>query len=52
MDETKTIYPADQMRTDLHDCVNELCLYCGNYHMAHQGACDGCRWKKVKEDMQ
>ena len=41
---------ADQMRTDLHDCVNELCRYCGNYRLEHEGACDGCRWKKVKED--
>lgn len=26
---------------------NELCLYCGNYKNAHNGACDGCRWKEV-----
>ena len=24
---------------------NELCLKCGKYHEAHNGACDGCRWK-------
>lgn len=25
---------------------NELCLKCGNYRESHNGACDGCRWKK------
>ena len=35
--------------SDLHDCVNELCLKCGAYHESYLGACDGCRWKAVKE---
>lgn len=39
---------VDKMETDLHDCVNELCLKCGNYREEHLGACDGCRWKEVK----
>ena len=34
---------------DLKDCVNELCLKCGQYRTQHLGACDGCRWKTVKE---
>lgn len=25
---------------------NELCERCGRYKMAHEGACDGCRWSK------
>lgn len=25
---------------------NGLCLKCGLYHDAHNGACDGCRWKE------
>ena len=37
------------MRVDLKDCVNELCLKCGNYHESYLGTCDGCRWKTVKE---
>lgn len=37
------------VESDLRDCVNELCLKCGNYHEAYVGACDGCRWKTVKE---
>lgn len=24
---------------------NELCQHCGKYRQAHEGACDGCRWK-------
>jgi 7-cyano-7-deazaguanine synthase in queuosine biosynthesis len=35
--------------SNLKDCVNELCLKCGNYHESYLGACDGCRWKAVKE---
>ena len=25
---------------------NELCLKCGKYTLAHEGACDGCRWRR------
>jgi hypothetical protein len=25
---------------------NELCLKCGNYTLAHEGACNGCRWMR------
>ena len=25
---------------------NELCLKCGNYTLAHKGACNGCRWRR------
>jgi len=35
----------------LKDCVNELCLHCGAYQREHEGACDGCRWKKMKEEL-
>ena len=24
----------------------ELCLKCGNYTLAHEGACNGCRWRR------
>lgn len=34
-----------KLKRDLKDCRNELCLKCGNYREAHNGACDGCRWK-------
>ena len=25
---------------------NELCLKCGNYTLAHEGACNGCRLRR------
>jgi hypothetical protein len=31
--------------TDIADLRNELCLKCGKYKTAHEGSCDGCRWK-------
>lgn len=35
-----------KLQRDLKDCRNELCLRCGDYTQAHNGACDGCRWKE------
>lgn len=26
---------------------NELCLKCGNCALAHEGACNGCKWRKM-----
>ena len=40
---------AAGVESDLRSCVNDLCLKCGNYHESYAGACDGCRWKTVKE---
>ena len=45
-------YAAEDVMVDagkLRDCVNELCVQCGSYTQEHEGACDGCRWKDVKE---
>ena len=39
----------DNIMAELKDCVNELCLKCGNYRTQHLGSCNGCRWKAVKE---
>ena len=43
----------DELKKELHEAKselaamrNELCCKCGNYREAHNGACDGCRWKK------
>lgn len=36
-----------ELSKNLRDCRNELCLKCGNYAQAHNGACDGCRWRKA-----
>ena len=34
-----------RLRKELKNCRNELCLKCGNYHEAHNGACDDCRYR-------
>ena len=34
-----------KLKSDLENCRNELCYKCGDYKMAHRGACDDCRWK-------
>ena len=36
----------DEAKSELADMRNELCFKCGKYRDAHNGACDGCRWKK------
>ena len=38
----------ENLQATLHDCVNELCLQCGQYRQEHMSACDGCRWKAVR----
>ena len=37
----------DELKKELADMRNELCYLCGNYREAHNGACDGCRWKEA-----
>ena len=37
------------MRKELHDAINELCLECGKYEYDYMGDCDGCRWYEIKE---
>ena len=34
-------------KSELHTMKNELCQYCGKYKQAHEGACDGCRWREM-----
>ena len=36
----------DEARKELAAMRNELCYLCGKYREAHNGSCDGCRWKK------
>ena len=36
----------DELKKQLHEAKNELCYMCGKYREAHNGACDGCRWRK------
>ena len=37
------------LRSELKQCRNELCLKCGQYKEAHNGACDGCRYERGGE---
>ena len=39
----------DEMKKELREAKNELCFKCGKYREAHNGACDGCRWKERKQ---
>lgn len=34
-------------QSELHAMKNELCQYCGKYKKAHEGACDGCKWRDM-----
>lgn len=36
-----------RLKEELHTIKNELCQYCGKYKQAHEGACDGCRWREI-----
>ena len=37
----------DELKKELDAMRNELCCKCGKYREAHNGACDGCRWKEA-----
>ena len=36
----------EEVKADRDVLRNELCFKCGKYRDAHNGACDGCKWKK------
>ena len=36
-----------QLKEELHTIKNEICQYCGKYKYAHEGACDGCKWREM-----
>ena len=37
---------AEKAEAELKNARNELCYKCGKYREAHNGACDGCKWKE------
>lgn len=37
----------ENLAADRKALINELCQYCGKYKQAHEGACDGCRWRDM-----
>ena len=44
-----TCKERDEARKELHEAKNELCCKCGDYKQAHNGACNGCRWKEAAQ---
>ena len=34
-----------RLQKEVKHCRNELCLKCGLYHEAHNGACNDCRFR-------
>ena len=36
----------EKLLAELNAMRNELCQRYGKYRMAHEGACDSCRWKE------
>ena len=37
----------EKLAADRKALFNELCQYCGEYERAHEGACDGCKWRDM-----
>lgn len=37
----------EKLAADRKELKNELCQYCGKYKQAHEGACDGCKWREM-----
>lgn len=37
----------EKLAADRKAIINELCQYCGKYKQAHEGACDGCKWRDM-----
>lgn len=44
----ETLFDSNmKLGADRKDIINELCQYCGKYKQAHEGACDGCKWREM-----
>ena len=37
----------EKLAADRKALINELCQYCGKYKQAHEGTCDGCKWRDM-----
>lgn len=43
----ETLFDSNmKLGADRKALINELCQHCGKYKHAHEGACDGCRWRE------
>ena len=49
MSEGKDEEKIHRLQRELRNCRNELCLKCGLYHRAHEGVCNGCRYRHAGE---
>lgn len=44
----ETLFDSNmKLGADRKALINELCQYRGKYKQAHEGACDGCRWREM-----
>ena len=44
----ETLFDSNmKLGADRKALIDELCQYCGKYKQAHEGACDGCRWREM-----
>lgn len=44
----ETLFDSNmKLGADRKALINELCQYCGKYKKAHEGACDGCKWRDM-----
>lgn len=43
----RTYGQIEKLAADRKALLNELCQYCGKYKKAHEGACDGCKWREL-----
>ena len=44
---SRLIAANEKLAADCKALKNELCQYCGEYEHAHEGACDGCKWREM-----
>ena len=49
-DLTEAVDRIEAQAKEIDTLRNELCLKCGNYTLAHEGACNGCRWRKMHHE--
>jgi hypothetical protein len=44
----ETLFDSNmKLGADRKALINELCQYCGKSKQAHEGVCDGCRWREM-----
>lgn len=44
---SRLIAANEKLGADRKALINELCQYCGKDKQAHEGACDGCKWREM-----